>query len=78
MALLKGGCIELMVLRSVINYDTEKHAWQVSHHFIHGEISPGGGIQASALAILPQVKKYISILPCLLTWYADLSGCSFL
>ena len=28
-ALLKGGCIELMVLRSVMNYDTEKHAWQV-------------------------------------------------
>ena len=28
-ALLKGGCIELMVLRSVMNYDTEKHAWQI-------------------------------------------------
>ena len=28
-ALLKGGCIELMVLRSVMNYDTEKQTWQV-------------------------------------------------
>ena len=28
-SLLKGGCIELMVLRSVMNYDTEKHTWQV-------------------------------------------------
>ena len=29
-ALLKGGCIELMVLRSVMNYDTEKQTWQVT------------------------------------------------
>ena len=31
-ALLKGGCIELMVLRSVMNYDTEKQTWQVILH----------------------------------------------
>jgi len=28
-SLLKGGCIELMVLRSVMNYDNEKHSWQI-------------------------------------------------
>ncbi len=29
-ALLKGGCTELMILRSVINYDPEKNSWRVS------------------------------------------------
>jgi len=28
-SLLKGGCIELMILRSVINFDLEKNAWQI-------------------------------------------------
>ena len=29
-ALLKGGCTELMILRSVINYDPDKNSWRVS------------------------------------------------
>ena len=28
-ALLKGGCTELMILRSVINYDPDKNSWRV-------------------------------------------------
>ena len=27
--LLKGGCTELMILRSVVNFDSEQNAWQV-------------------------------------------------
>ena len=29
-ALLKGGCTELMILRSVINYDPDKNSWRVN------------------------------------------------
>lgn len=29
-ALLKGGCTELMILRSIINYNPEKNSWIVS------------------------------------------------
>ena len=29
-ALLKGGCTELMVLKSVQQYDSEKNSWRVS------------------------------------------------
>ena len=29
-ALLKGGCMEMMFLRSVINFDPEKNGWQAS------------------------------------------------
>ena len=29
-ALLKGGCTELMILRSVLNYDPDKNSWRVS------------------------------------------------
>ena len=29
-ALLKGGCTELMILRSVFNYDPDKNSWRVS------------------------------------------------
>jgi len=28
-ALLKGGCTEIMVLRSVINYNPDKNTWRV-------------------------------------------------
>merc|ERR1712241_1301099 len=28
-ALLKGGCTELMILRSVINYDPDKNSWRL-------------------------------------------------
>ena len=28
-ALLKGGCTELMILRSVFNYDPDKNSWRV-------------------------------------------------
>ena len=28
-ALLKGGCTELMILRSVSNYDPDKNSWRV-------------------------------------------------
>ena len=28
-SLLKGGCTELMILRSVVNFDSEQNAWQV-------------------------------------------------
>ena len=30
-ALLKGGCTELMILRSVVNFDSEQNAWQVQY-----------------------------------------------
>ncbi len=29
-ALLKGGCTELMILRSVLNYNPDKNSWQVN------------------------------------------------
>ena len=29
-ALLKGGCTELMVLKSVLSYDPENNSWRVS------------------------------------------------
>ena len=32
-SLLKGGCTELMILRSVVNFDSEKNAWQVEIPF---------------------------------------------
>lgn len=28
-ALLKGGCTEMMILRSVITYDYDRNAWKV-------------------------------------------------
>ena len=28
-SLLKGGCTELMILRSVINFDSEQKGWQI-------------------------------------------------
>lgn len=28
-ALLKGGCTEMMILRSVMNYDITKNTWKV-------------------------------------------------
>lgn len=30
-ALLKGGCTEMMILRSAINYDPEKEMWRIPH-----------------------------------------------
>ena len=33
MSLLKGGCTELMILRSVVNFDSEQNAWQVEIAF---------------------------------------------
>ncbi|KZC05898.1 Nuclear hormone receptor HR96 [Dufourea novaeangliae] len=30
-ALLKGGCTEMMILRSAINYDAEKNMWWIPH-----------------------------------------------
>lgn len=30
-ALLKGGCTELMILRSVMTYDLEKNTWKIQH-----------------------------------------------
>ena len=30
-ALLKGGCTELMILRSLISYNPEKNSWSVSY-----------------------------------------------
>jgi nuclear receptor subfamily 1 group I len=38
-ALLKGGCTELMILRSVINYDPENNSWRVSEN--EGKIARG-------------------------------------
>ena len=32
-ALLKGGCTELMVLKSVLSYDPENNSWRVSWSF---------------------------------------------
>ena len=32
-SLLKGGCTELMILRSVVNFDSEQNAWQVEVPF---------------------------------------------
>lgn len=29
-ALLKGGCTEMMILRSAMNYDVTKQTWKVS------------------------------------------------
>lgn len=29
-ALLKGGCTEMMILRSAINFDTTKQTWKAS------------------------------------------------
>ena len=31
-SLLKGGCTELMILRSVVNFDSEQNAWQVDFY----------------------------------------------
>lgn len=31
LALLKGGCTEMMMLRSAINYDPEKKIWKIPH-----------------------------------------------
>lgn len=31
LALLKGGCTEMMILRSAINYDSDKHVWKIPH-----------------------------------------------
>ncbi len=33
-ALLKGGCTELMILRSVINYNPDKNTWRVSSFYV--------------------------------------------
>ena len=33
-SLLKGGCTELMILRSVVNFDSEQNAWQVEIPFL--------------------------------------------
>lgn len=30
-ALLKGGCTEIMILRSAMNYDPKKQTWQIPH-----------------------------------------------
>lgn len=30
-ALLKGGCTEMMILRSVMNYDSSKQTWKIPH-----------------------------------------------
>lgn len=30
-ALLKGGCTEMMILRSALNYDIEKDMWWIPH-----------------------------------------------
>lgn len=30
-ALLKGGCTEIMILRSAINYDAKKQTWKIPH-----------------------------------------------
>lgn len=32
-ALLKGGCTEMMILRSAMNYDSTKHTWKVDFEF---------------------------------------------
>ena len=34
-ALLKGGCTELMILRSVFNYDPDKNSWRVSTYLLY-------------------------------------------
>lgn len=31
LALLKGGCTEMMILRSALNYDPDKDMWQIPH-----------------------------------------------
>jgi nuclear receptor subfamily 1 group I len=31
LALLKGGCTEMMILRSAINYDPDKDMWKIPH-----------------------------------------------
>lgn len=31
LALLKGGCTEMMILRSAINYDPDKEIWKIPH-----------------------------------------------
>ncbi|XP_043269037.1 nuclear hormone receptor HR96 [Venturia canescens] len=31
LALLKGGCTEMMILRSALNYDPDKDIWQIPH-----------------------------------------------
>lgn len=31
LALLKGGCTEMMMLRSALNYDPEKDIWKIPH-----------------------------------------------
>jgi len=32
-ALLKGGCTEMMILRSVVSYDPERDSWNVRDSF---------------------------------------------
>lgn len=34
-ALLKGGCIEMMLLRAVMSYDPKEDVWQVSSRVVH-------------------------------------------
>lgn len=36
-ALLKGGCTEMMILRSAMNYDMTKQTWKVCS-FIYSEV----------------------------------------
>lgn len=31
LALLKGGCTEMMILRSALNYDSDKDIWKIPH-----------------------------------------------
>uniref|UniRef100_A0A1B0GJ43 NR LBD domain-containing protein n=1 Tax=Lutzomyia longipalpis TaxID=7200 RepID=A0A1B0GJ43_LUTLO len=31
-ALLKGGCTEMMILRSVMQYDSDRASWKIPHH----------------------------------------------
>ncbi|CAD6209831.1 GSCOCG00010834001-RA-CDS [Cotesia congregata] len=31
LALLKGGCTEMMILRSALNYDSDKNMWKIPH-----------------------------------------------
>lgn len=37
-ALLKGGCTEMMILRSAMNYDPTKETWKVETNFLYSSI----------------------------------------
>ena len=62
-ALLKGGCTELMILRSVTTYDAENNSWNVScaragrGEGVRGILCVGGGNDAVGISAAGDVSS---------------------